>query len=143
MAKLNKGGEPKGAMRLPQLGEVHHGLVSFSFKYLELGHAKFDLPDTGIKGAYLAALFDRLRQISSMKCHEFRVAGKVLRSHGIVWEKTSEPEGFAHLNEQLRDCQPWQFSLAREELGRIHGLWVDNIFYAVWVDHDHRLYPYD
>ncbi len=141
MARLNKGQEPKGAQSLPAIGEVHYGLVSFSFKYLELNHGKFGLPDTAAKVNYLTQLFDRLRQISSMKCQEFRQAGKALRSHPIHWDGTSEPEGFAHLNEQLRDCQPWQFSLAREELGRIHGLWVDNVFYAVWVDHEHQLYP--
>lgn len=140
MAQLNKGAPPKGSAKLPPLEDVHFGLVSFSFKYLELNHGKFGLPDTAQKAGYLAALFDRLRQISSMKCQEFRQAGKALRSHPIEWHRTSEPHGFAHLPEQLQGCQPWQFSLARDDLGRIHGLWVANVFYPVWVDHDHQLY---
>lgn len=140
MAKLNKGQAPQGSAKLPPLDEVHFGLVSFSFKYLELNHGKFSLPDTAAKAHYLAALFDRLRQISSMKCQEFRQAGKALRSHAIDWAGTSEPNGFDHLSEQLQDCQPWQFSLAREELGRVHGLWVGTIFYPIWIDHEHQLY---
>lgn len=76
-----------------------------------------------------------------MKCQEFRQAGKALRSHCIEWDITSEPDGFSHMSEQMQGCQPWQFSLARDELGRVHGLWVGNVFYAVWIDHDHQLYP--
>lgn len=140
MAQLNKGTPKKPASQIPPLEEVHNGLVSFSFKYLELEHGKFALPDTSLKAKYLEAFFDRLKQVSSMKCQEFRQAHKALRSHQIEWDKTSEPHGFAHMSEQMQGCQPWQFSLAREELGRIHGLWVGHIFYTVWVDHNHQLF---
>jgi hypothetical protein len=140
MAKLNKGPLNLKNAQIPPPEELHVGLVSFSFKYLELEHEKFTLPDTAQKLEYLARLFDRLKQISSMKCGEFREAGKALRSHAIRWDQTSEPNGYAHLPEQLQQCQPWQFSIAREELGRVHGLWVGTIFYPIWVDHDHRLY---
>ena len=75
-----------------------------------------------------------------MKCQEFRQAGKTLRSHLIAWPDTSEKYGYAHLPQQLQDCTPWQFSLATTELGRIHGFWLAEVFYVVWVDHDHALY---
>ncbi len=141
MAQLNKGQLSKSAAKIPQPEDIHQGLVSFSFKYLELEHDKFGLPDAAVKAHYLNALFDRLKQASSMTCHEFRQAGKALRSHCIDWDRTSEPDGFAHMSEQMQGCQPWQFSLARDELGRVHGLWVGTVFYAVWVDHEHKLYP--
>lgn len=141
MAKLNKGELKSPKNELPNLTQIHDGLVGFSFKYLEIAHQKFGLPDTAVKVNYLPALFDRLKQISSMNCQAFRQAGKALRSHSIDWQGTSEPNGYAHLNEQMQGCQPWQFSLAREELGRVHGLWVGNIFYVVWIDHEHQLYP--
>ena len=141
MAQLPKGKLPKPASQIPPLEEIHYGLVSFSFKYLELDHGKFSLPDTAQKGQYLGALFDRLKQVSTMRCQEFRQAHKALRSHQIEWHKTSEPDGFAHMSEQMQGCQPWQFSLARDELGRIHGLWVGTVFYAVWIDHEHQLFP--
>ncbi|OGA45616.1 MAG: hypothetical protein A3G25_04840 [Betaproteobacteria bacterium RIFCSPLOWO2_12_FULL_63_13] len=75
-----------------------------------------------------------------MTCAEFRQAGKALRSHKIEWDHTSETQGYSHLSEQMQDCEPWQFSLARDEFGRIHGLWIDEVFYVVWIDHDHALY---
>ena len=140
MAKLNKGPLKRPENALPDLSEIHSSLVGFSFKYLEIGHEKFHLPDTTAKPQYLEALFDRMKQICSMRCQEFRQAGKALRSHSIDWNGTSEPAGYSHLPEQMQGCQPWQFSLAREELGRVHGLWVGNIFFAVWIDHEHQLY---
>ncbi len=138
--KINKGQLAKKASPIRPSDSVHQGLVTFSFKYLELANNKFDLPCTVAKHTYLGMLFDRLKHISGMKCHEFRLAGKVLRSHRIDWGDTSEPNGFSQLPEHLQDCQPWQFSLARDELGRIHGFWVGDTFYAVWVDHEHVLY---
>jgi hypothetical protein len=140
MAKLNKGSPAPLKAGLPTPKEIHQSLVRFSFKYLELGHGKFCLPDSAQKAAYLLTLFDKLKQISTMKFADFRQAGKALRSHAIDWDKTSEPDGYAHLNEQMQQCEPWQFSLAREELGRVHGLLLDDVFYVVWVDHEHKLY---
>lgn len=132
---------PPSKATVPTPAELHHSLVRFSFKYLELDHEKFCLPDPAKKQQYLATLFDRLKQISSMSFADFRQAGRALRSHCINWEKTSEPDGYAHLSEQMQQCEPWQFSLARDELGRIHGLLLDDVFYAVWIDHEHQLYP--
>ncbi|OYV36500.1 MAG: hypothetical protein B7Z83_06025 [Thiomonas sp. 20-64-5] len=86
-------------------------------------------------------MLDRLKHISNMKMSEFRQAGKTLRSHPHDWGKTSEPNGYAHLSEQLQDCQTWQFSLARDELGRVHGILIDDVFYVVWLDPEHRMYP--
>ena len=141
MTRINKGPMPSAKTPIPDLKAAHHSLVRFSFKYLELSHDKFDLPDTNEKQGYLETLFDRLKHISTMKFAEFRQFGKALRSHRIDWAATSEPDGYAHLSEQMRQCEAWQFSLARENLGRIHGLLLDDTFYAVWIDHDHRLYP--
>lgn len=140
MPKINKGAISHKPQAIPTPEEIHQELVSFSFKYLVLDHGKFALPDTGEKTQYLGALFNRLKQISTMTCQEFRQAGKALRSHAIDWGRTSEQHGFTHLSEQLQECQPWQFSLAREELGRVHGFWIGKTFHAVWVDHDHQLY---
>jgi hypothetical protein len=138
--RINKGPISKKASQVKAPEQAHQGLVNFSFKYLDLSHDKFGIPNTVEKHSYLAMLFDRLKHVSSMTCHEFRQAGKVLRSHQIDWARTTEPNGFTHLSEQLQDCQPWQFSLAREELGRIHGFWVAEVFYAVWIDHEHALF---
>ncbi|MDP3609355.1 MAG: hypothetical protein Q8R74_09820 [Methylophilus sp.] len=140
-SKIQKGQIRRGGAKIPEPNIIQLSLVCFSFKYLDLDHEKFHLPDTKEKASYLATLFDRLKHISSMTFAEFRTAGKALRSHAIQWETTSEPYGYLRLPAQMQECQPWQFSLSREELGRIHGFLLSDIFYVIWVDHGHQLYP--
>jgi hypothetical protein len=41
--------------------------------------------------------------------------------------------------EQLVDT-PYQFSLTSNEHGRVHGFFVENIFFVVWLDPKHQLY---
>jgi len=42
--------------------------------------------------------------------------------------------------EQVVDT-PYQFSLSSNEHGRVHGFLIDEVFYIVWLDPDHQLYP--
>lgn len=139
-------GVRKGAALPTSAGSVHKSkalpddLVRFSFRHLH-ANEKFCLPDLGAKPEYIPTLLDRLKHVSNMRMSEFRQAGKVLRSHAHEWHKTSEPNGYSHLSQQLQDCQAWQFSLAREELGRVHGILIDDVFYIIWLDPEHRMYP--
>ncbi|MCP6040932.1 hypothetical protein NL354_18735 [Klebsiella pneumoniae] len=64
-----------------------------------------------------------------------------LKSHCIEWKTTSEPDGFTHLNEQFQSYTPYQFAISRNEHGRIHGFFIGNVFYVVWLDPNHQLYP--
>jgi hypothetical protein len=76
-----------------------------------------------------------------MSLNEFKFSGSdALRCHAIEWERTCEKNGFSHLNEQLRANQPWQFSISANEHGRVHGFFVANIFFIVWIDPQHKLY---
>lgn len=136
----------KGAPLPTSAGTVHKtknlpdDLVRFSFRHWH-SNDKFCLPDLVEKPQYLETLLDRLKNVSNMKMSEFRQAGNALRSHLLDWDRTTEPKGYSHLSPQLQDCQPWQFSLARAELGRIHGILIDDVFYVVWFDPDHKMYP--
>jgi hypothetical protein len=91
---------------------------------------------------YTQKLMERFSAVSQMKEQEFRACkDNSLRAHTHDWNKTSRPGGFAHLNEQLRDQQAWQFCVSANDYGRVHGLMIDNIFYVIWLDRDHALYP--
>ncbi|WP_298920867.1 hypothetical protein [uncultured Nostoc sp.] len=63
-----------------------------------------------------------------------------LRCHPIKWEDTSE-SGFGLPNEEQLVDIPYQFSISSNEYGRVHGLFIKEIFYIVWLDPDHLLYP--
>ncbi|ROP59394.1 hypothetical protein EDF81_2193 [Enterobacter sp. BIGb0383] len=114
--------------------------LSFSFQYIDPAHAKFRF--SGQTAVYFCKVLKRLKDISSLTLLEFTTNRNAsLKSHCIVWDTTSEPEGFTHFNEQFQSVTPYQFAITRNEHGRIHGFFIGNVFHVVWLDPDHQLYP--
>ncbi|MEX0547436.1 hypothetical protein [Raoultella terrigena] len=114
--------------------------LSFSFQYIDPAHAKFGF--AGQAAAYFCKVLERLKDISSLTPLEFTTnRNAALKSHCIEWKATSEPDGFTHLNEQFQSYTPYQFAISRNEHGRIHGFFIGNVFYVVWLDPNHQLYP--
>jgi hypothetical protein len=117
--------------------------VYFSFHYLNLYHDKFNIDSKTTP--YFRKLMDRLKDASGMEKGQFigyvgvGYNSKTFRCHPIEWEKTTE-KSFGIPNEDVIVDAAYQFSISANEHGRIHGFFIGNIFYAVWLDPDHRLY---
>ena len=115
------------------------GLV-FSFKHLDLTSEKFSLKYCNDN--YLQKFLERLKALNGFSVEEIRSnKSKSLRAHTIDWSQTSETTGFSALNEQLRNLTAWQFEVSKSEHGRVHGFFIDRVFYVVWIDPNHLLYP--
>ena len=113
--------------------------VSFSYKYFQCDHSKFSI--TGKDIDYLVAFLERLKNISSWKFMEFIANNSnALRCHPIDWQKSSESCFGLPKEDQLVD-KPYQFSISSNKHGRVHGFFIEEIFYIVWLDPDHQLYP--
>ncbi|CBN58875.1 MULTISPECIES: hypothetical protein [Kamptonema] len=113
--------------------------ISFSFLYYQDDKDKFSI--RGRDAKYLASLLKRLRDLSQLKAQEIiNNQSKSLRCHGIVWQDTTEPNGFGLPNEDQLVNTPYQFQISANEYGRVHGFFSENIFYIVWLDPDHNLY---
>ncbi len=90
---------------------------------------------------YWLTLIDRLKALSALSTQELLVnRSSSLRFHPIKWEDTSE-NGFGLKDEEQLVDTPYQFSLSSNEHGRIHGFLINEVFYIVWLDPDHQLYP--
>jgi hypothetical protein len=112
--------------------------ISFSFKYLKTDHEKFHWVDREI--SYWMTLLDRFRNLSGLTAVELKTNGSsALRCHPIDSNDTSE-NGFGIPNEEQVVDIPYQFSLSSNEHGRVHGFFIDEVFYAVWLDPNHCLY---
>ncbi|MBE9198001.1 MULTISPECIES: hypothetical protein [unclassified Nodularia (in: cyanobacteria)] len=112
--------------------------ISFSFKYYQNGHTKFCCTERAV--IYWLTLLDRLKALSSLTAQDLLInRSSSLRCHPIKWEDTSE-SGFGLPNEEQLVDTPYQFSLSSNEHGRVHGFFIDEIFYIVWLDPDHLLY---
>jgi hypothetical protein len=113
--------------------------ISFSFRYYQDDKDKFSLADRDSR--YLASLLRRLRDLSQLKSQEIiNDRSKSLRCHGIVWQDTTEPNGFGIPNEDRLVNISYQFQISANEYSRVHGFFSENIFYIVWLDPDHNLY---
>ena len=71
---------------------------------------------------------------------EIKLNASSLHCHELDWNKTSRPKGFSHLKNLSQDHEPFQLGVGKVK-GRIIGFFVDDIFYVVWFDPDHLLYP--
>jgi hypothetical protein len=112
--------------------------ISFSFKYYQDGHEWFHCREKG--ASYLLTLLDRLKSLSGLSVRELLTnRSSALRCHPIDWDGTSEA-GFGLPNEEQLVDTPYQFSLSANEHGRVHGFFIDEVFYIVWLDPDHLLY---
>ena len=112
--------------------------IKFSFKYLTDANPKFDYNQYGQE--YYLELLKRIKEVSKYRANEFRQkGGKVFRSHAIKWNEVSE-DGFGLPEETDLVDMPWQFSLRTNNFGRVHGFWIGDYFFVVWLDKNHKLY---
>lgn len=116
--------------------------ISFSFKYFDNTHEKFFFHDKD--GQYWITLMERMKALSDMTASILRKNNnnKTLRCHPINWQSKSVSETCFGIpgEEQLVDT-PYQFSLSANKHGRVHGFFIEEVFYVVWLDPDHKLYP--
>lgn len=112
--------------------------TSFSFKYFQADNDKFSIRNQDAK--YLQALLERLRDLSKLTVTEIiNNHSKSIRCHPIVWKETTE-QCFEIPNEKQLVDTPYQLFETSLSQGRVHGFFIENIVYVVWLDPEHRLY---
>lgn len=89
---------------------------------------------------WAADLFDTMQKVSGLTIkdiHSGKYSGKNstlrIHPHGNVKPPCKVPENVA-----LEDM--WQIRISLSK-GGIHGIFYDNIFYVIWFDPHHNLYP--
>lgn len=128
-----------------QLAETRSGfersvkeLVNFSFSYLEENHPKFPFRHEDV--FYYMELLKRLKAVNTLKLQEvLSNRSNALRAHPIKWDQTTEP-GFGLPAENTIAHDPYQLSIGANKHGRLHGFFVFNTFFVVWLDKHHALY---
>lgn len=113
-------------------------LINFSFKYLDNNNQsfKFDSNDS----SYFCEILNRITELSRLSPLELLAnRSGTLKAHPIDWKDTSQT-GFGFPKEEEIVSTPYQFSITKNEHGRIHGFFIDITFYIVWLDKNHQLY---
>tara|TARA_B100000508_G_scaffold140877_2_gene144001 strand:- start:944 stop:1366 length:423 start_codon:yes stop_codon:yes gene_type:complete len=110
--------------------------VSFNFRYLQ-DTDKFCF--TAREKDYFLTVLDRLSNVCNMTRQELiHSHDKTLRCHQIDWDSVTE-DSFDIKNPDIGD-DAWQFSLTSNEHGRVHGFFIQDVFYVRWLDPEHQLY---
>ncbi len=112
--------------------------LAFSFKHLDLHNPKFHY--SFCDGDFMHHLLLRMQQLSGMAVSGFKEWDHYAHRHVIVWQETTEPKGFAHLDPQLQLLDGWQFQVWPQKIGRVHGILIEEVFHIVWLDPLHHLY---
>ena len=90
---------------------------------------------------FLMALLLEVKNYSEYTVEQFEEENNKDRRHKNFWADTDEENGFTHLSEEIQDEYSWQFALDTNDEWRVHGMLVDNVFFVVWLDPEHKLAP--
>lgn len=114
------------------------GHIIFSFEYLDRSNEKFNLGGTCVQ--WFVSLLDTLKDISQKTFYEFTLSASHYEYHNHNWKETSE-KGFPFSNDSVQ-YEGAQFRISSSK-GRVHGFFIGHVFYIVWIDPHHNLYPDD
>ena len=115
--------------------------VCFNFKHLFRTHPVFSYRNCDTQ--YFCGLLARLKALSRMTRSELvNNRSDALRCHPIDFTTRSIGPGITGfgLGEDADD-EAYQFNISQRAHGRVHGRFIGDIFYIVWLDPDHALYP--
>lgn len=120
--------------------------LRFSFKHFDPEHYKFHVLECSPD--FMRFLLLQLQVFSTWSVETFADQNNKEHRHVIDFDQTSERDGFINVpnidRDQLGFHEAWQFSVdpaKPERLWRVHGILIDDTFYVIWLDPEHRLYP--
>ena len=112
--------------------------VAFNFSRLCKNHATFSYKSRPQQ--YFLKLIERFCDVCNMSRIDMIVKnGRALGCHEIDFDDDAVKENSFGLGPEIDD-DAWQFQLTSNAHGRVHGYFVGNIFYVVWLDPEHKLY---
>lgn len=115
--------------------------VIFSWEFFDRNHELFNCGKVGPE--WFVDLMDVMKSISTMEFDKFKLhSGSPLRVHSHDWNRVvaKYPLNKKFLEQIEQDTL--QFAVSKAN-GRVHGFYVSNVFYIVWLDPHHNLYPMD
>ena len=125
--------------RIPKLEDgplLNRNPIAFSFKYLH-SSGKFCVEECSRE--FLVGLLQEIKRLSTLSVADFCDYDNERHSHHIDFQRTSEPNGFTDLGEQIEPDAFWQFAVKPKSLWRVHGFFIESTFYVVWLDEHHLL----
>ena len=113
--------------------------LTFSFEYYDTSRNDYclsDWPKEKIKET-----LSRLKDINTKSFNELRKQGRVYHFDEVLWDRTIHPSGFP--DNRAKNLQAFHFSLigVNGQLARVYGAFSSGVFYIIWFDFKHKIWP--
>ena len=140
--------EPQNIINTTHIEKVNQKLI-ISYEHLDLNNKKYSMDsitDNREKINYYNDYLKKIKEYSELENFKKDIKGRYAdrnHIHPIDWNDTRIREkSFTNLDsmlmEQIKgDC--WQLGINNHSF-RIHGFFISNVFYVVWLDPNHELY---
>ena len=130
---------PSAKTRIARPSKIREKRVCFNLNNLYCSHPVFSYDDR--ESQYFCKVLERLKSVSMMTRTELMgQRSRTLKVHPIDFAEERVSEDTFGLGEDA-DNDAFQLNVSANEHGRIHGYFIENIFYIVWLDPEHKLYP--
>lgn len=123
---------------VPLVGLPEAENIKFSFEFYDTT-GKYCLKNWGEEN--LSKTLARLQDICCKKLSEIMRDKRVYHFAPVDWSQTIEKTGFP--NNKVNRLDPYHFSLVgvNNQKARVYGGYAGNIFYVVWFDLEHTIWP--
>lgn len=132
--KANKVSDLKVSIKRQQLN-CTQSAISFSFEALEITEY-FNLDGTCAN--WSSELFEMLKNISSINKEKLLSGAYAKSTYRVHSHENASPPSSLPEGVELKDC--YQIRISKSK-GGIHGVFFDNVFYIIWLDPLHNMYP--
>ena len=133
---------PKASKVVDAIGKIKRqplsftqSAISFSFEAFETTEY-FNLDGTCIN--WTSELFNMLKEVSSIKKEELLNGSYANSKYRVHSHENAIPPSKMPDGVELKDC--YQIRISKSK-GGIHGVFNENIFYVIWLDPLHNMYP--
>lgn len=144
--------EQKQFKKIPsQHREAETERIQFSFRYLDSEH--HDFPICACSAEYLQCLLRRIKDYEEYTVDQFRDINHQNDRTLYYFPDSEYPNGFSSLSDEppsdeVDSEHGWEIKLApnakphlTEAAWRVHGMLLFNMFYVVWLDPCHKVFP--
>ncbi|MGY4689368.1 hypothetical protein [Salibacterium sp. K-3] len=123
------------------INEYQNERIMFSFVLFDRNKEAFNCG--GIDASWFISLIDRLKDVSGIEMKTLQTPHHIEKMR-IHPHKPEVVEDYFDLGgiweEQLREGTFYQLNVSQAR-GRVHGFFIDNTFFVLWLDPHHNLYP--
>ncbi len=113
--------------------------IKFSFEYYDTNSTDYCISCWSKE--QIRKSLKRLKEINEKSFKELLRSRRVYHFREVNWEKTTKPEGFD--DTRVKKMAAFHFALLgiNKQLARVYGAYSLGIFYIIWFDLDHKIWP--